>query len=126
MVIRFPSRVVSVYNYSPGVRSGQVLEMLAESGSSRAAFSARHSLSCFPVYNYYRQLQGMKDEEETLKNEIASMQTSCKDTADTLEKQIADDQARLWQCQEDLAEGTKKEANSAEDAKFHALQNLLN
>jgi len=66
---------------------------------------------------------GIKDELENLLSEIAFMTESCKETADTHEKRIQDDNDRLLQGQEDLAEGTKKEATAGEDARQIAKAN---
>jgi hypothetical protein len=66
---------------------------------------------------------GIKDEAENLLNEIASLESSCKETATTLDTQIEDDQGREREAELDLAEGTKMEATAGENARQTAKQN---
>jgi len=66
---------------------------------------------------------GIKDEAENLLNEIASLESSCKETATTLDTQIQNDQGREREAELDLADGTKMEATAGENARQTAKQN---
>jgi len=66
---------------------------------------------------------GIKDEAESLLQEIALMEENCKEAADTMNTQIADDQSRNREAQLDLADGMKMEATAAENARQTSRQN---
>jgi len=81
------------------------------------------SPQCYKLQERFLLIQsGIKDDEGNLVREIAVMEERCKETADTFEKQIQDDNNKLEQCQADLAEGMKEEAIAAEDARQTARQ----
>jgi len=65
---------------------------------------------------------GIRDEVEQLKSDIAQKEHQCKETKDTLETQIENDQRILQEAQTDLASGTQKEANAGEMARQTAAK----
>jgi len=82
------------------------------------------SPDCYKIQERFLLIQsGIKDEAENLMQEIAWMEENCKQTADTIEEQIQDDQNRLRESQVDLADGTKDEATAAENARQTAREN---
>merc|ERR1719506_288723 len=90
----------------------------------RGKCSIRNSTECPRIQEKFLLIQaGIKDEAESLLQEISSMESSCKQGTDTLEKQIADDKDRLGEAGTELAEGMKMEATAAEKARQTANQN---
>jgi len=81
------------------------------------------SPDCYKIQERFLLIQsGIKDEEENLLTEIASMEANCKKTAGTLLQLVADDQSRLGEAQVRLADGTKFEAQAGENARQTAKQ----
>jgi len=82
------------------------------------------SPDCYKIQERFLLIQsGIKDEAENLLQEIAGMEASCKQTADTMEEQIADDSKRLSESELALADGTRDEAQAGENARQTAREN---
>jgi len=84
------------------------------------------SPQCYKLQERFLLIQsGIKDERDALLEDIASMDSHCKETTATFEAQIQDDQNILSEAQEKLGVGTEKEANAGEKARLTASQNKL-
>merc|ERR1719287_164656 len=81
------------------------------------------SPQCYKLQERFLLIQaGIKDDRDALLEDIASMEKHCEETKNTLEKQIADDQAMLEDAQTKLGQSTEKEATAGETARQTAAE----
>merc|ERR1719456_1640291 len=79
---------------------------------------------CYKLQERFLLIQaGIKDDRDALLEDIASMESHCKETRLTLEAQIKSDQDMLSDAQTKLAEATQKEAQAGEIARQTAAEN---
>jgi len=95
--------------------------------SANTKRAAKCSLSgspqCFKLQERFLLIQsGIQDERDSLLEQIAMMEGFCKETKDTLETQIAEDEATLGNAQTKLASATEDEAGAQETARQSAKQ----
>jgi len=89
-----------------------------------AKCTIKHSPQCYKLQERFLLIQaGVKDERDNLLMEISFTEESCKETEETLDKQIADDKGRLDAASEQLAKSMKDEATSQEVARETARKN---
>jgi len=73
---------------------------------------------CYKLQERFLLIQsGIEDERDALTEQIASMEGFCKETAETLQGQIDEDNANLENAQTKLAQATEKEATAGEVAR---------
>jgi hypothetical protein len=73
---------------------------------------------CYKLQERFLLIQaGIQDERDQLKEDIATMESYCEETKQTMETQIEDDQSMLDTAQTKLAQATEKEATAAESAR---------
>jgi len=79
---------------------------------------------CYKLQGRFLLIQaGISDERDNLLEEIASTEKSCEETKNTMETDIANDQAMLSNAQTKLAASTEKEATAGETARQTAAEN---
>merc|ERR1719487_192613 len=89
----------------------------------RAKCTISGSPQCVKLQERFLLIQsGIKDEKDALMEDIASMDEHCKETRETLENKIQDDENLLADAQTKLADATEKEASAGEDARQTAAQ----
>jgi hypothetical protein len=82
------------------------------------------SPQCYKLQERFLLIQaGIQDERDELMEEIAAMEVFCKETKETLETQIQNDESLLAESQTKLAAATEKEANAGEVARQTAKEN---
>jgi len=81
------------------------------------------SPQCYKLQERFLLIQsGVQDEYDELSDEIDMMENYCAETKKTIQKQIANEQSLLKDCQTKLAEATEKEATSAEEGRTTAAE----
>merc|ERR1719478_1616136 len=80
--------------------------------------------NCYKLQERFLLIQaGIKDDRDALLEDIADMEKHCKDTRETLETQIKNDQDELAEYTTKLAAATEKEAAAGEKARQTAAEN---
>merc|ERR1719329_883725 len=83
----------------------------------RAKCTIGKSPMCYKLQERFMLIQaGIKDERDILLSNIASLEAMCKETRETLETQIKDDQELLQEGNTKLGLATEKEATAGEEA----------
>jgi len=89
-----------------------------------AKCSIKKSPQCYKLQERFLLIQsGIQDEKNELEKDISDMEESCKETQQTLETQIQNDQEMMDNQQTKLAGATEKEANAGELARQTAKEN---
>merc|ERR1740130_1831161 len=89
-----------------------------------AKCTIKKSPQCYKLQERFLLIQsGIKDERDALLEDIASMEAHCKQTKETLEKQVADLEDTLSSSQTKLGLATEKEATAGETARQTAAEN---
>merc|ERR1719446_267086 len=102
-----------------------------ESGGAPSAATKRaakctisKSPQCYKLQERFLLIQsGIEDDRDALLEDIASMEAHCKETRETLEAQIKNDQDTLAEYQTKLGDATQKEASAGETARQTAAEN---
>merc|ERR1719446_841183 len=102
-----------------------------ESGGAPSAATKRaakctisKSPQCYKLQEQFLLIQsGIEDDRDALLEDIASMEAHCKETRETLEAQIKQDQDTLAEYQTKLGDATQKEASAGETARQTAAEN---
>merc|ERR1719446_430689 len=102
-----------------------------ESGGAPSAATKRaakctisKSPQCYKLQERFLLIQsGIEDDRDALMEDIASMEAHCKETRETLEAQIKQDQDTLAEYQTKLGDATQKEASAGETARQTAAEN---
>jgi len=82
------------------------------------------SPECYKLQERFLLIQsGIQDERDDLLQDIANMDSHCKETAKTMDSQIQHDKAIQMEAQTKLAAATEKEANAGESARQTAREN---
>merc|ERR1719311_514934 len=91
--------------------------------TKRAAKCTLSKGNCYKLQERFLLIQaGIKDDRDSLMQDIASMEHHCEETKATLEKQIADDEDTLSDSQTKLGLATEKEATAGETARQTAAE----
>jgi len=91
--------------------------------TKRAAKCTLSKGNCYKLQERFLLIQaGIKDDRDSLMQDIASMEHHCEETKATLEKQIADDEDTLSDAQTKLGFATEKEATAGETARQTAAE----
>jgi len=93
--------------------------------SKRAAkCTLKKSPQCYKLQGRFLQIQaGIADDRDQLMEEIEQLEQSCKDTKETLEASIANDNAVLSASQTKLAAATEKESSAGETGRQVSKEN---
>merc|ERR1719181_2080239 len=84
----------------------------------------KKSPRCYKIQGKFLQIQAeIEDQRDDLMDQIAKQQAGCKETAETLEASIENDNALLAESQTKLATGTEKEATAGETGRQVAKEN---
>jgi len=91
--------------------------------TKRAAKCTLSKGKCYKLQERFLLIQaGIKDDRDSLLEDIASMEHHCEETKATLEKQIQDDEDMLSDAQTKLGYATEKEATAGETARQTAAE----
>jgi len=91
--------------------------------TKRAAKCTLSKGKCYKLQERFLLIQaGIKDDRDSLLEDIASMEHHCEQTKNTLEKQIQDDEDMLSDSQTKLGYATEKEATAGETARQTAAE----
>merc|ERR1719311_1931744 len=91
--------------------------------TKRAAKCTLSKGNCYKLQERFLLIQaGIKDDRDSLMQDIASIEHHCEETKATLEKQIADDEDILSDAQTKLGFATEKEATAGETARQTAAE----
>merc|ERR1740130_1222272 len=95
------------------------------SADKRAAkCTIKKSPQCYKLQERFLLIQsGIKDERDSLLEDIATMEKNCKETKETIEDQIKNSEDSLSNAQTKLATATEKEATAGETARQTAAEN---
>merc|ERR1740130_2146833 len=89
-----------------------------------AKCTIKKSPQCYKLQERFLLIQsGIKDERDSLLEDIATMEKNCKETKQTLEDQIKNSEDSLSNAQTKLATATEKEATAGETARQTAAEN---
>merc|ERR1740138_244762 len=89
-----------------------------------AKCTIKKSPQCYKLQERFLLIQsGIEDERDNLLQEISKLEKYCKETKETLETQIANDESALSNAQTKLAAATEKEADAGEVARQTAVEN---
>merc|ERR1719408_1080036 len=92
--------------------------------TKRAAKCTLTGAKCYKLQERFLLIMaGIKDDRDELLVTIETMEEHCKQTKETLEKQIADDESMLEDAQTKLGFATEKEASAGETARQTAAEN---
>jgi len=118
-----PPLIETVVPHNPCTDPNAGAPSARDRGKGKGKCSIAASPDCPRIQERFLLIQsGIKDEEGNLLQEINLLEENCKETADTLDAQIQDDRNRQSQAEVDLADGTKMEADAAENARQTARQ----
>merc|ERR1719301_464662 len=94
-------------------------------GNKRAGkCTLKKSPRCYKIQGKFLQIQaGIEDARDELMEQIAQQQAACKETKETLEASISNDNTLLSASQTSLATATEKEAAAGETGRQVAKEN---